>query len=107
MKKMTLALVTLLSLGLAACSQHVEQENAYKGKILFSAYEGNNLKLTIVQNNCEASSEGTIQTLNLLHAYDSDLPVGACVSISQTEQGTVVKNISRSKSRSWIARSGQ
>ncbi|MCI7718010.1 hypothetical protein ACLSYY_10385 [[Pasteurella] aerogenes] len=107
MKKTTLALVAVLSLGLAACSSNKADDNSYNGEILFSAYEGNNLKLTIRKNNCD-SSEGQVETLNLTQAYDSDLVVGACVRVSQDDQGaTTVDNISRSKSRVWASRSGQ
>ncbi|MDY4595198.1 MAG: hypothetical protein SO424_09235 [[Pasteurella] aerogenes] len=107
MKKTTLALVAVLSLGLAACSSNKADDNSYNGEILFSAYEGNNLKLTIRKNNCD-SSEGKVETLTLTQAYDSDLVVGACVRVSQDEQGaTTVDNISRSKSRIWASRSGQ
>lgn len=102
MKKVTLALAILLSLGLTACSSQ-KQDNSYTGEVLFSAYEGNNLKLTIRKNNCE-TPDGQVEDLNITHAYDSDIVVGSCVRVSQTEQGTSVDNISRSKSRSWISR---
>ena len=107
MKKITLALVAVLSLGLAACSSNKADDISYNGEIFFSDYEGNNLKLTIRKNNCD-SSEGQVETLNLTQAYDSDLVVGACVRVSQDDQGaTTVDNISRSKSRVWASRSGQ
>ncbi|MDO4430792.1 MAG: hypothetical protein Q4B95_05785 [Lonepinella koalarum] len=106
MKKMTLAFATLLSLGLAGCAQQA-QEGTYKGQILFSAYEGNNLKLTIRNNNCDHSTEGNVETFSVTQVYDSDLPVGACVRVTQSENGPILDNISRTKSRSWIARSGQ
>lgn len=106
MKKITLAMATLLALGLTGCAQQA-QEGSYKGQILFSAYEGNNLKLTLRSNNCDNSTEGTVETFTVTQAYDSDLPVGACVRVSQGENGTVLDNISRTQSRSWIARSGQ
>ncbi|MDU8923872.1 hypothetical protein RYD26_02890 [Pasteurellaceae bacterium LIM206] len=108
MKKFTLALTVLLSLGLTACSSGKKDENSYDGEILFSQYEGNNLKLTIRQNNCDNKQEGEVKNLTLTEAYDSNHVVGACVRVSQDENGnTSVENISRSESRSWIARSGK
>lgn len=106
MKKITSAFALLLALGLAGCAQQA-QEGAYKGQILFSAYEGNNLKLTLRSNNCDNSSEGSVETFTVSQAYDSDLPVGACVRVTQNESGAVLDNISRSQSRSWIARIAQ
>lgn len=97
MKKLTVALAALTSLGLAACSANDKQDNSYTGEILFSAYEGNNLKLTIRKNDCERP-EGEIQSVTLTHAYDSNLPVGACVKVSSDDNGeTSITNISRSK----------
>lgn len=106
MKKMTFAIAAVFSLALTGCAQQA-QEGAYKGQILFSAYEGNNLKLTLRSNNCDNSTEGSVETFTVSQAYDSDLPVGACVRVTQGENGTVLDNISRSQSRSWIARAAQ
>lgn len=105
MKKATLAFAVLLSLGLAACSSN-QNDNAYNGEILFSAYEGNNLKLTIRKNDCERP-EGQIEDVVLSHSYDSNLVVGACVRVSSDDNGTSVTNISRTKSRSWLSRTSQ
>ncbi|MFY1026433.1 hypothetical protein CFY87_06595 [Actinobacillus seminis] len=106
MKKAVLALAAVSSLGLAACSVNKVEDNSYTGEILFSAYEGNNLKLTIRKNNCNGL-DGQIDTFTFTQPYDSDLVVGTCVRVSQHEQGVVVDNISRSKSRIWASRSGQ
>lgn len=102
MKKITLALAVLLSLGLTACSKQ-EQDNSYKGEIVFSAYEGDNLKLTVRKNDC-SRPDGEVQDIVLTHSYDSDLPVGACVRVS--DDGNGVKNVSRTVSRSWLSRTG-
>ncbi|AOF54142.1 hypothetical protein BKG91_01710 [Rodentibacter caecimuris] len=91
MKKMTLALTVLLSLGLAACSSNNQKdESAYKGQVIFSEMKGENLQLTIRKNNCSYKVEGESETVT--HAYDSTLVVGACVKVS--DNGNGLKNIS-------------
>lgn len=102
MKKITLALAILMSLGLTACAKQA-QDNSYKGEILFSQYEGGNLKLTIRKNNCERK-DGEVESVTLTHNYDSNLPVGACVNVS--DDGNGMKNVSRTVSRSWLSRTG-
>ena len=43
MKKITLALTVLLSLGLSACSsQSQKDESAYKGQVIFTEFKGIN-----------------------------------------------------------------
>ncbi|OOF51853.1 hypothetical protein BKK54_02435 [Rodentibacter genomosp. 1] len=91
MKKMTLALAILLSLGLAACSSNNQKdESAYKGQVIFSQMEGENLQLTIRKNDCSYKPEG--ETESVTHQYDSTLVVGACVKVS--DNGNGLKNIS-------------
>ena len=47
MKKITLALAILLSLGLSACSsQSQKDESAYKGQVIFAEAQGDDIKLT-------------------------------------------------------------
>lgn len=79
-------------------------QEVYQGEILLSAYKGNKLKLTIKKNNCGKGDEGGTEMLEIMQDYDSDLPVGACVRIVKTDDSVVLKNISRSQSRSWISR---
>ncbi len=106
MKKAALALTILFSLGLTACSSHSD-DNTYKGEVVFSAYEGNNLKLTIRRDNCEPS-DGNAEMIELVYPYNSNLVVGACVSVSADDNGNLsIKNVSRSKSASWLSRTGQ
>ncbi|PJG83379.1 hypothetical protein [Caviibacterium pharyngocola] len=105
MKKAALALTVLLGLGLTACSSNTD-ENTYKGEVLFSAYEGNNLKLTVRQNDCDRP-DGKVETVELVHPYDSNLVVGSCVLVSKDDNGVSITNISRSKSASWLSRTGK
>ncbi|MBN6709637.1 hypothetical protein JFL47_11690 [Haemophilus haemoglobinophilus] len=105
MKKVTLALTVLLSLGLAACSSN-QNDNAYNGEILFSSYEGNNLKLTVRKNDCKRP-DGPLEDIVVSHSYDSHLVVGACVRVSSDENGTSVTNISRKRSSSWLSRTSK
>lgn len=79
-------------------------QEVYQGEILLSAYKGNKLKLMIKKNNCRKGDEGGTEMLEIMQDYDSDLPVGACVRIVKTDDSVVLKNISRSQSRSWISR---
>lgn len=91
MKKMTLAFTVLLSLGLAACSSNNQKdESAYKGQVIFSEMQGENLQLTIRKNDCSYKAEGETEVVT--HKYDSTLVVGACVRVSDNGQG--LKNIS-------------
>ena len=77
MKKITLALTVLLSLGLSACSsQSQKDESAYKGQVIFT--------------DCSYKQEG--ETEVIVHKYDSTLVTGACVKVSDNGQG--VKNVS-------------
>lgn len=103
MKKTSLAIITLLALAGCAQQESLVQE-VYQGEILLSAYEGKQLKLTIKKNNCGKGDEGSTEMLSVTTDYDSDLPVGACVRVSKTADSISLKNISRSQSRSWIAR---
>ena len=51
MKKITLALTVLLSLGLSACSsQSQKDESAYKGQVIFTEFQGDDVKLTVHTN---------------------------------------------------------
>lgn len=102
MKKTTLALTLLLSLGLTACST-VKKEGSYRGEVLLSAYQGKDLTLTIRKNDCEKPN-GPVELLTVTHNYDSNIVVGACVEVS--DNGQSITNVSRTKSRAWIARSG-
>ena len=53
MKKITLALTVLLSLGLSACSsQSQKDESAYKGQVIFTEFQGDDVKLTVRKNDC-------------------------------------------------------
>ena len=92
MKKFSLALVVLAGLGLSACSSQTAPvgENAYKGNIVFSQPQGENLQLTIRKNDCSGRQQDGEQVV-LTHKYDSTLVVGACVLVS--ENGNT-KNIS-------------
>lgn len=101
MKKMTLALAILISLGLSACAQQ-QDENSYQGTVLFSQYKGKDLKLTIRKDNCEADKRMLAETEDVVinQPYNSNIVVGACVAVS--ENG--VKNISRSVSSSVLSR---
>ena len=46
MKKITLALTVLLSLGLSACSsQSQKDESAYKGQVIFTEFQGDDVKV--------------------------------------------------------------
>ncbi|SEQ32079.1 MULTISPECIES: hypothetical protein [Basfia] len=107
MKKVTLTIAMIVGLGLTACSGSQKQyDDGYAGEILFSQYEGSNLKLTVRYNNCDGK-EGKVENLVITQPYDSDLPVGACVRVSTAEDGTKnIRNISRSVSRSWLSRTG-
>lgn len=102
MKKMTLVFAVLATLGLTACSS--QQDNSYKGTVLFSAYEGSDLKLTVRKDNCEADQRATAsEDVIIAHKYDSDIVVGACVRVSDDN---TVSNISRSRSHSTLSRAG-
>ena len=91
MKKMTFALAAIAALGLSACSaQQNQDQNAYKGQILFSEMQGDDLKLTVRKNDCSYKQEG--ETEVIVHKYDSTLVVGACVRVSDDGKG--MKNIS-------------
>ena len=99
MKKLTLAVALFASLGLAACSSNSQQDgNAYKGQVLFSQYQGENLELTIRKNDCSYKPEGEVE--KVVVPYDSTLVVGACVKVSDDGKG--VKNISTWSPRSPI-----
>ena len=59
MKKITLALTVLLSLGLSACSsQSQKDESAYKGQVIFTEFQGDDVKLTVRKNDCSYKQEG-------------------------------------------------
>ena len=91
MKKVSLALTVLFSLGLAACSSNAQKdESAYKGQVIFSQMQGDDRQLTIRKNDCSYKAEG--ETVTVTHKYDSTLVVGACVKVS--DNGNGVKNIS-------------
>ena len=92
MKKFSLALVVLAGLGLSACSSQTAPvgENAYKGNIVFSQPQGENLQLTIRKNDCSGNQQEGEQVV-ITRKYDSSLVVGACVLVS--ENGNT-KNIS-------------
>lgn len=91
MKKITLALAILLSLGLSACSsQSQKDESAYKGQVIFAEAQGDDIKLTIRQNDCSYKQEG--ETEVIVQKYDSTFVPGACVKVSNNGQD--VKNVS-------------
>ena len=91
MKKITLALTDLLRLGLSACSsQSQKDESAYKGQVIFTELQGDDVKLTVRKNDCSYKQEG--ETEVIVHKYDSTLVTGACVKVSDNGQG--VKNVS-------------
>ncbi|WP_114891847.1 hypothetical protein [Haemophilus haemolyticus] len=98
MKKLSLALAVLAAVGLSACSSFQKGENAYKGQIVFSQMEGENLKLTIRKNNCSGNQQEGEQVV-LTHKYDSTLVVGACVLVSDNGN---TKNISTFSPRNPI-----
>lgn len=93
MKKFSFALVALAGLGLAACSSSSAPagDNAYKGNIVFSQVQGENLQLTIRKNDCSGNQQQGEQEV-ITHKYDSTLVVGACVVVS--DNGNGVKNVS-------------
>ena len=91
MKKITLALAILLSLGLSACSsQSQKDETAYKGQVIFAEAQGDDIKLTIRKNDCSYKQEG--ETEVIVQKYDSTFVPGACVKVSNNGQD--VKNVS-------------
>ena len=91
MKKITLALAILLSLGLSACSsQSQKDESAYKGQVIFAEAQGDDIKLTIRKNDCSYKQEG--ETEVIVKKYDSTFVPGACVKVSNNGQD--VKNVS-------------
>lgn len=90
MKKFSLTFVVLSALGLAACSSSNDDPNAYKGQVIFSQPQGENLKLTVRKNNCSYKQEGENEVI--YHPYDSTLVVGTCVKVSGDNQG--IKNLS-------------
>ena len=91
MKKITLALAILLSLGLSACSsQSQKDESAYKGQVIFAEAQGDDIKLTIRKNDCSYKQEG--ETEVIVQKYDSTFVPGACVKVSNNGQD--VKNVS-------------
>ncbi|MCK3657416.1 hypothetical protein A4G18_01435 [Pasteurellaceae bacterium Pebbles2] len=101
MKKITLALAVLAAVGLSACTTQ-QDDNSYKGTVLFTEYEGSNLKLTVKQDSCDAEQKDAKELAVVTQKYDSDIVVGACVRVSDNG----VENISRSQSRSWLSRTG-
>ena len=91
MKKITLALAILLSLGVSACSsQSQKDESAYKGQVIFAEAQGDDIKLTIRKNDCSYKQEG--ETEVIVQKYDSTFVPGACVKVSNNGQD--VKNVS-------------
>ena len=91
MKKITLALAILLSLGLSACSsQSQKDESAYKGQVIFAEAQGDDIKLTIRKNDCSYKQEG--ETEVIVQKYASTFVPGACVKVSNNGQD--VKNVS-------------
>lgn len=62
----------------------------YKGQIVFSQMEGENLKLTIRKNDCSGNQQKGEEVV-IVHKYDSTLVVGACVLVSDNGN---TKNIS-------------
>ncbi|MDH2926928.1 hypothetical protein FW755_00575 [Lonepinella koalarum] len=102
MKKITLALAVLTTVGLSACAGRFD-DNSYKGTVLSSQYAGNNSKLTVIKDNCESyNSQGAVETVTEIRQYDSDIVTGSCVRVYEDS----IDNISRSESRSWISRVG-
>lgn len=97
MKKMNIAFALLASLGLAACAAQTQNAQT-KGTVVSSQYEGEQLKLVVQKDNCQANSSA--EQIEITQPYDSNIVVGACVVIS--EQGT--SNVSRSVSRSVLSR---
>ena len=93
MKKLSLALAVLAAVGLSACSSSQKDENAYKGQIVFSQMEGENLKLTVRKNNCSGNQQEGEQVV-ITRKYDSSLVVGACVIVSGDEKVTNVSTLS-------------
>lgn len=91
MKKVALALIVLFSLGLFACSSQLKKdEYMYKGQIIFTEAQGNDIKLTLRKNDCSYKQEG--ETEVIVQKYDSTLVTGVCAKVSGDRQG--VKNIS-------------
>ena len=93
MKKITLALTVLLSLGLSACSSQSQKDESaytYRGQVIFTELQGDDVKLTVRKNDCSYKQEG--ETEVIVHKYDSTLVTGACVKVSDNGQG--VKNVS-------------
>ena len=94
MKKITLALAILLSLGLSACSsQSQKDESAYKGQVIFAEAQGDDIKLTIRKNDCSGNQQEGEQVV-ITRKYDSSLVVGACVIVSGDEKATNVSTLS-------------
>lgn len=90
MRKLSLAVSALAVLGLAACSSNQNDPNAYKGQVIISQPQGENLKLVVRKNDCSFKQEGDVE--EIIHTYDSTLVVGACVRVSNDNQG--MKNVS-------------
>lgn len=109
MKKITLAVAMLAVMGLSACTSQQQDDNSYHGTVLFSQYEGDNLKLTIRKDDCDADKRATAQEDQVItQKYDSDIVVGACVKVSENKENGASSsdNVSRSVSRSWLSRTG-
>ena len=67
-----------------------KDESAYKGQVIFTEFQGDDVKLTVRKNDCSYKQEG--ETEVIVHKYDSTLVTGACVKVSDNGQG--VKNVS-------------
>lgn len=82
--RMPVALIAITTLGLVGCNtfhnDHHRYEG-YRGEIMFSVQQGENLKLTIHKNNCETTKE-LQEMVEVVHPYDSRLVVGACVRVT-------------------------
>ncbi len=100
MKKITLALAILLSLGLSACSsQSQKDESAYKGQVIFAEAQGDDIKLTIRKNDCSYKQEG--ETEVIVQKYDSTFVPGACVKVSNNGQ-TFLLGLQETQSNSFL-----
>ncbi|MDG6897807.1 hypothetical protein A6A19_07435 [Actinobacillus delphinicola] len=106
--KKALFIVLATSL-LAACAHQSKDTQTYRGEVIASQVQGNNMTLTLAKNDCQKlSTTKHLETYSITVPYNSNLVVGSCVRYDRNGQGQFqnVENISRSKSNDMMARTG-